>query len=48
MDVTDDASVERAVDAAVAKAGRIDVAINNAGYVVSGWRKRSPPNKLSV
>src|SRR5258706_14232520 len=36
LDVTDDASVERAVDAAVAKAGRIDVAINNAGYVVSG------------
>src|SRR3989440_6626071 len=36
MDVPDDASVERAVDAAVAKAGRIDVAINNAGYVVSG------------
>src|SRR5437868_9887090 len=26
-------SVERAVDAAVAKAGRIDVAINNAGYL---------------
>jgi NAD(P)-dependent dehydrogenase (short-subunit alcohol dehydrogenase family) len=36
LDVTDDASVERAVDAAVAKAGHIDVAINNAGYVVSG------------
>lgn len=36
MDVTDDASVERAVNAAVAKVGRIDVAINNAGYVVSG------------
>src|SRR5229473_367577 len=36
LDVTDDASVARAVDAAVAKAGRIDVAINNAGYVVSG------------
>ena len=36
MDVTDDASVQRAVDATVAKAGRIDVAINNAGYVVSG------------
>ena len=36
LDVTDDASVERAVDAAVAKAGRVDVAINNAGYVVSG------------
>jgi NAD(P)-dependent dehydrogenase (short-subunit alcohol dehydrogenase family) len=36
MDVTDDASVQRAVDAAIAKAGRIDVAINNAGYYLSG------------
>src|SRR5207249_4528559 len=36
LDVTDDASVGRAVDAAVAKAGRIDVAINNAGYYLSG------------
>jgi NAD(P)-dependent dehydrogenase (short-subunit alcohol dehydrogenase family) len=36
LDVTDDASVERAVDAAIAKAGRIDVAINNAGYYLGG------------
>ena len=36
LDVTDDASVGRAVDAAVAKVGRIDVAINNAGYYLSG------------
>jgi len=36
LDATDDASVERAVDAAVGKAGRIDVAINNAGYHLSG------------
>jgi NAD(P)-dependent dehydrogenase (short-subunit alcohol dehydrogenase family) len=36
MDVTDDASVQRAVDAAVAKAGRIDVVINNAGYALTG------------
>jgi NAD(P)-dependent dehydrogenase (short-subunit alcohol dehydrogenase family) len=36
LDVTDDASVERAVDSAIAKAGRIDVAINNAGYYLSG------------
>ena len=36
LDVTDDASVGRAVDAAVTKAGRIDVAINNAGYYLGG------------
>ena len=36
LDVTDDASVELAVDAAVAKSGRIDVAINNAGYYSRG------------
>jgi NAD(P)-dependent dehydrogenase (short-subunit alcohol dehydrogenase family) len=36
LDATDDASVERAVDVAVGKAGRIDVAINNAGYYLSG------------
>jgi NAD(P)-dependent dehydrogenase (short-subunit alcohol dehydrogenase family) len=36
LDVTDDASVERAMDVVVGKAGRIDVAINNAGYYLSG------------
>jgi len=36
LDVTDDASVGRAVDAAAAEAGRIDVAINNAGYYLGG------------
>jgi NAD(P)-dependent dehydrogenase (short-subunit alcohol dehydrogenase family) len=36
LDVTNDASVEQAVRAAVEKAGRIDVAINNAGYALSG------------
>src|ERR1700675_2485548 len=40
MDVTDDASVERATDAAVSKAGRIDVAINNAGYFLTGLEDR--------
>jgi len=36
MDVSDDASVARAVEAALQQAGRIDVAINNAGYAVIG------------
>jgi NAD(P)-dependent dehydrogenase (short-subunit alcohol dehydrogenase family) len=36
MDVTDEASVERAVHDCVNQAGRIDVAINNAGYAVVG------------
>jgi NAD(P)-dependent dehydrogenase (short-subunit alcohol dehydrogenase family) len=36
MDVTDEASVDRAVHACVEQAGRIDVAINNAGYALVG------------
>jgi NAD(P)-dependent dehydrogenase (short-subunit alcohol dehydrogenase family) len=36
MDVTDEASVDRAVHSVVEQAGRIDVAINNAGYAVLG------------
>ncbi|MCU0624183.1 MAG: SDR family NAD(P)-dependent oxidoreductase [Gemmatimonadaceae bacterium] len=36
MDVTDDASVNAAVDAAIAHAGTIDVVVNNAGLGVIG------------
>src|SRR5438552_17914571 len=36
LDVTDDASVHRSVDAAVAKARRIDVALTNAAYYPTG------------
>ncbi len=36
LDVTKDASVEKAIHAAAEKAGRIDVVINNAGFPVVG------------
>src|ERR1700753_620347 len=36
LDVTKDDSVDKAIKAAVAKAGRLDVVINNAGFPVVG------------
>jgi NAD(P)-dependent dehydrogenase (short-subunit alcohol dehydrogenase family) len=36
MDVDDDASVRRGVEAVLAKAGRLDAVVNNAGFAVMG------------
>ncbi|MCB0769984.1 MAG: SDR family oxidoreductase [Flavobacteriales bacterium] len=36
MDVTDNASVQQAVEAVIAKAGRLDVLVNNAGLGIQG------------
>ncbi|HTQ96788.1 MAG TPA: SDR family oxidoreductase [Candidatus Acidoferrum sp.] len=36
MDVTDELSVDRAVHSVIEQAGRVDVAINNAGYALVG------------
>jgi NAD(P)-dependent dehydrogenase (short-subunit alcohol dehydrogenase family) len=46
MEASNDASVEKAVSAALAKAGHIDVLVNNAGYSTLGLNETLTPDQL--
>ena len=48
LDVTDSQSVDRAVAAVIAKAGRIDVLINNAGVAAAGVSEAFTPEQASA
>jgi len=47
LDVTNTESVDRAVAAIVAKAGRIDVLVNNAGVAAAGVSEAFTPEQVS-
>jgi NAD(P)-dependent dehydrogenase (short-subunit alcohol dehydrogenase family) len=46
LDVTQDASVKSAMDSVIAKAGKIDVLVNNAG--VETWGLQEAFSKLGI
>ncbi len=48
LDVTDSKSVDRAVAAVIAKAGRIDVLINNAGVAAAGVSEAFTPEQATA
>jgi NAD(P)-dependent dehydrogenase (short-subunit alcohol dehydrogenase family) len=46
LDVTSDAAVQAAVDAAIAQAGPLDVVVNNAGYMVAGLAETATAQQM--
>ena len=48
LDVTESSSVDRAVSAVIAKAGRIDVLINNAGVAAAGVSEAFTPEQAAA
>jgi len=46
LDVTSDASVTAAIEAALAKAGHLDAVINNAGYGMGGLNETVTPEQM--
>ena len=48
LDVSDDASVERAIDEVLARAKRIDVLINNAGIASAGVTEAFTPDQAKI
>ena len=46
LDVQDNASIRRAIEAGLARFGKIDALINNAGFSLSGVFESVPPEKI--